>query len=75
VSKTHRLALLNVGASRKRALGELQLNIAIVKDPIGSESGKPGDPSHALIEQVDEALRLALGTVLSNCVIDVVSAK
>jgi hypothetical protein len=75
VRKTHKLALLQVGVARARALENLRLQIAIVRDPRPAEDGKSPDPSHALIEQVSETFRVALGDTLSGCVQQVVSAK
>jgi hypothetical protein len=69
------LAVLNVGVARARVLEKLQLAIAVVKDPRPEEGGKPTDPSHALIEQVAEAARVALGEALASCVQQTVPAK
>lgn len=75
VRKTHKLAILNVGLARKGALERLGQQIAIVTDPRIAKDGKPADPSHALIEQVAEAVRAALGEALAGCVQEVVPAK
>lgn len=75
IRKSHKLAILNVGVARKGALERLGQQIAIVKDPRIAEDGKPADPSHALIEQVAEAVRVALGEALAACVQEVVPAK
>jgi hypothetical protein len=75
VTGSHRLAVLNVGAVRARAAEKLALSLAVVKDPLPEEGGKPPDPSHALIEQVAEAARTALGELLASCVIRTTAAK
>lgn len=75
VRKNHRLALLNVGTVRTQTFQKVGLRISVVKDPLPEEWGKPADPSHALIEQVAEAARTALGDVLASCVLATVPAQ
>jgi len=75
VRNSHRLALLNVGTVRARTFERLALRVSVVKDPLPEEWGKPADPSHALIEQVAEAVRTALADVLASCVAQNVAAK
>jgi len=75
VRSTHVFAMLNVGTARARALEVMSLALSVLKDPLPPEGGKPEDPSHALIEQVAEAAREALGGVLASCVCHTASAK
>lgn len=71
IRRSHKLAILNVGVARRGAFERLGQQIAIVKDPRIAEDGKQADPSHALVEQVAEAVRVALGEALAACVQEV----
>jgi hypothetical protein len=73
--KSHKLAILNVGAARSRALESLRQRIFIVKDPLPELNGKPPDPSHALIEQVADTFQVALGEALAESVLQSVPGK
>jgi hypothetical protein len=63
-----------VGTARLASLNH-PFRVSVIKDPLPEEGAKPADFSHALIEQVDEALRTGLEDLLASCVSHVAPAR